>query len=121
MNGGHDCSSLLMDIYANFGIWLPRHSTEQARAGEQINFARQTVHTKREMIADHAVPFLTLLYKDGHILMYIGNHDGVNYVFNTLGATVDKTLIMPVNPFLTARLKSMTYLVPPSEVRVFKG
>lgn len=118
VNGGHDCSSLLMAIYANFGIWLPRHSTEQAETGEQINFSKQTVHTKREMIANNGVPFLTVLYKDGHILMYIGRRDGVNYAYNTLGATVDKTLIMPVNPFLLARLKSMTYLVPPSEVQV---
>lgn len=71
-----DCSSMLRDLYAPFGIWLPRNSSEQAKTGRVISLEGLTLEQKRELIIKEGVPFETLLYKPGHILLYLGMHKG---------------------------------------------
>ncbi|MBE0498411.1 MAG: SH3 domain-containing protein [Campylobacterales bacterium] len=71
-----DCSSMLRDLYAPFGIWLPRNSSEQAKAGRVISLEGLTLKQKRELIIKEGVPFETLIYKPGHILLYLGMHKG---------------------------------------------
>ena len=36
--GQRDCSSMLRDLYAPFGIWLPRNSSRQAKIGKVIKY-----------------------------------------------------------------------------------
>lgn len=71
-----DCSSMLRDLYAPFGIWLPRNSSEQAKTGKIISLEGLTLEQKRELIIKEGVPFETLIYKPGHILLYLGMHKG---------------------------------------------
>ena len=71
-----DCSSTLRDLYAPFGIWLPRNSSQQAKIGKVISLKDLTLEQKREKIIKEAVPFETLLYKRGHILLYLGLYKG---------------------------------------------
>lgn len=68
-----DCSALLRDFFLPFGIWLPRTSTDQVASVPQgIELARMTPSEKEELIRSRGVPFLTLLYKPGHIMLYVG-------------------------------------------------
>lgn len=67
-----DCSSTLRDIFAPFGIWLPRNSLEQSQVGRVISFEGLDDEQKQSLIVAQAKPFKTLLYKKGHILLYIG-------------------------------------------------
>lgn len=74
--GERDCSSTLRDLYAPFGIWLPRNSSQQARVGKVISFKGMDREAKLKTIKEKGIPFETLLYRKGHILLYIGEYDG---------------------------------------------
>ncbi|HIC43068.1 MAG TPA: glycoside hydrolase [Sulfurimonas sp.] len=71
-----DCSSTLRDLYAPFGIWLPRNSSEQSKIGKVISLKNLSIEEKKKTIIDKAIPFETLLYKKGHILLYLGVYKG---------------------------------------------
>jgi len=72
MYGERDCSSTLRDMYAPFGLWLPRNSYQQSVVGKVISLENLDDKQKLELIKKEAKPFKTLLYKQGHILLYIG-------------------------------------------------
>jgi hypothetical protein len=71
-----DCSSTLRDLYAPFGIWLPRNSSEQSKIGRVISLEEMSLKEKEETITKEGIPFETLLYKKGHILLYLGLYNG---------------------------------------------
>ena len=71
-----DCSSTLRDLYAPFGVWLPRNSSEQSKVGKVISLEDLSLEQKEEMILKEGIPFETFLYKKGHILLYLGVYRG---------------------------------------------
>ncbi|GAB7021797.1 NlpC/P60 family N-terminal domain-containing protein [Salidesulfovibrio brasiliensis] len=71
-----DCSALTMDIMTPFGIYLPRNSSQQAKHGRFTTMDMMAPQLKKDFIAEAATPFLTLVRSPGHIMLYIGNHDG---------------------------------------------
>lgn len=81
-----DCSATIRDLFMPFGLWLPRNSREQALTGEIIDLADLHPTEKQELIVERARPFATLLYKPGHILLFVGKRDGVPFVFHTVWA-----------------------------------
>lgn len=84
--GQRDCSSTLRDFYASFGLWLPRNSYQQSKMGEVISLESLTPEKKIQTIKDKAMPFRTLLYKRGHIVLYVGTyHDKVIIFQNVWG------------------------------------
>lgn len=81
-----DCSSTLRDLYAPFGIWLPRNSSKQSEVGEVIDLSLMDNTQKTEFIKNNAIPFQTLLYKRGHIVLYVGVvNDNIIIFHNTWG------------------------------------
>jgi cell wall-associated NlpC family hydrolase len=85
LNGHRDCSAMLRDLFAPFGIWLPRNSTEQALEGGMfIDLSGQPAEQKEIQIVSRGVPYLTLLWRKGHIMLYIGRHNGRPLVFHNL-------------------------------------
>ena len=82
MYGQRDCSSILRDFYAPFGIWLPRNSSKQSKVGRVISFKNLSNDEKIYLIKKEAIPFETLLYKKGHILLYVGIKKGKIVVFH---------------------------------------
>jgi len=77
-----DCSSMLRDMFAPFGIWLPRNSSQQSKVGRVITFKNLSDKEKIELIKEKAVPFETLLYKKGHIVLYVGTYNDEIIVFH---------------------------------------
>jgi hypothetical protein len=67
-----DCSALIQDLFAGFGIPLPRNSKDQAEAGEIISLKGLSSQEKLKKIQTRAVPLKTLLYMPGHIMLYLG-------------------------------------------------
>ena len=67
-----DCSSMIRDYLTPFGIWLPRNSAQQAKKGEVITFKDLNNTQKIQLIKDKGIPFETILYKKGHVLLYVG-------------------------------------------------
>lgn len=68
-----DCSSLLRDFFLPFGIWLPRTSSDQiASSPDRFALKGLTAEEKEQVIREKSRPFLTLIFKPGHIVLYVG-------------------------------------------------
>ena len=80
-----DCSAMIKDIFTPFGIWLPRNSTSQAKKGGfYIDISTMQPHMKEQFILENAIPYLTLLWFPGHIMLYIGEQDNYPIVFHNI-------------------------------------
>jgi len=82
--GERDCSSTLRDLFAPFGIWLPRNSAQQARVGKKVDLSLLDNTKKLETIKAQGVPFETLIYRKGHILLYLGTYEDDVIVMHTM-------------------------------------
>ena len=81
-----DCSSTLRDIYAPFGIWIPRNSNQQSHVGKIISFKGLNVQEKEALIKEQAIPFETFLHRKGHIMLYLGTYeDNIMILHNMWG------------------------------------
>jgi cell wall-associated NlpC family hydrolase len=88
-----DCSALLRDIYSPFGIWLPRNSGSQIAAGEKIfDIEGLSNSGKMRELRDSALPCLSLIYKPGHIVMYLGTHNNQMMIFHSVWGVKTKNL-----------------------------
>jgi len=67
-----DCSALLRDFFMPFGIWLPRTSADQIASAPHRQLGGLPAADKEALIKKEALPFLTLIYKPGHIMLYAG-------------------------------------------------
>lgn len=80
-----DCSALIKDMFAPFGLWLPRHSADQAKEGGTFTDLQNLSPSEKEsMIIKQGIPYLSLLWRRGHIMLYIGNDQGKPLVFHNL-------------------------------------
>ena len=79
-----DCSGLTRDVFAPFGIWLPRNSSRQAKVGTPVSLAGLGNEEKERMIASQAKPFLSLIWLPGHIGVYIGQYQGKPVMFHNI-------------------------------------
>ena len=70
------------DLFAPFGLWLPRNSGEQAGAGKFISFKNLPDAEKEALIVRQGIPWRTLLWTPGHIMLYIGIHQGKPLIFH---------------------------------------
>lgn len=75
MFGERDCSSMIRDMVTPFGIWLPRNSASQAHKGEVITFNGLADNEKLALIKEKGVPFETILYLKGHVVLYVGTYE----------------------------------------------
>jgi hypothetical protein len=79
-----DCSSTTRDLFAPFGIWLPRNSAAQSRSGSFIALGDMDDADKERLIKASGVPFMTLLWMRGHIMLYLGQYRNENVVFHNI-------------------------------------
>lgn len=79
-----DCSATLRDLFTPFGIWLPRNSAAQARAGRFVDFGNASPTGKEARIREQGVPFMTLLWLKGHIGLYLGEYEGRPVMFHNI-------------------------------------
>jgi len=78
-----DCSSTTKDLFMPFGLWLPRNSAVQAKtAGQFISLKHLTPLDKEHRIIQRGIPYLTLLWAEGHIMLYIGTYQQQALVFH---------------------------------------
>ncbi|HEX7533622.1 MAG TPA: NlpC/P60 family N-terminal domain-containing protein [Syntrophales bacterium] len=80
-----DCSAMVKDLFAPFGLWLPRHSADQAKEGGTfIDLQKLSPQEKEVMILKQGIPYLTLIWRRGHIMLYIGSYQGRVLVFHNM-------------------------------------
>lgn len=71
--GFRDCSRLLMDTFATFGIVLPRHSGAQQHAGTfSVDVADKSDKEKVQLLDAANQQGIVLMHFPGHIMMYLG-------------------------------------------------
>jgi hypothetical protein len=91
--GNRDCSAMTRDFFAVFGIWLPRNSEDQIKeAGIYIDLAGMTTEEKEKTIIEKGIPYLTILWRKGHVMMYIGVKDGQALIFHNIWGIRTKDL-----------------------------
>lgn len=74
--GNRDCSAFIRDIFAYFGLYLPRNSRSQVLyAKNMVNLKHFSRKQKERYIIENATPFGTLLWFNGHIMLYIGTYN----------------------------------------------
>lgn len=85
-----DCSSTIRDMFIPFNLWLPRNSKEQAQIGLIYDLSKLKPIQKEKEIIKYGLPFQTVLYKTGHVMLYIGTLDGKAMVMHNLWGIMTK-------------------------------
>lgn len=67
-----DCSLFTKDFLTAFGYWLPRNSKAQGSMYTKVNLSGLTNAQKLDVIKAQGVPYLTILYMPGHVMLYTG-------------------------------------------------
>ncbi len=94
-NNHRDCSSFTQDFFAPFGIYLKRNSKGQREDYKYIELSKLSENEKKEYIRKNAIPFLTLIYLKGHIMLYIGNKNNEPLVMHNMWGV--RTWVFPFN------------------------
>lgn len=95
-SGKRDCSVTLRDLYAPFGLWLPRNSAHQAKSGKGVSLAGLSLQEKEQLFAEQAVPYLTLVWMRGHIMLYLGEHQGGGVVMHSIWGLKTQDLLQGI-------------------------
>jgi cell wall-associated NlpC family hydrolase len=70
----NDCSAELQNLYTPFGIWLPRNSSQQNRAGKMIDLQAMSAEKRLAYLMQNGHPLTTIVHINGHVFMYLGNY-----------------------------------------------
>lgn len=85
LGGGRDCSRLLLDLFALFGLRLGRNSAVQSQAGsETIELGGLDEAAKRSALRDAASRGVVLVYMPGHIMLYLGDEGGRDFAVSAI-------------------------------------
>lgn len=84
LDGKRDCSALTHDLFVPFGLYLPRNSASQAAFGGSIPLGDMGGEQKEATILAQGVPFATLVWMQGHILVYVGQYKGRPVVYHDI-------------------------------------
>ena len=80
-----DCSAMIRDLFSPFSLWLPRNSKAQAKnGGTYIDVSFMSQEDKEKFIIDNAIPYATLLWFPGHIMLYIGQQNNKSLIFHNI-------------------------------------
>lgn len=110
-----DCSGYTRTIYRCFGLEIPRNTTWQTAVLSTTLDVSTLDDIKKEKLIE-TLPIGSLLFFPGHITMYIGSENGINYVINDVStlADTDTTKVLSevnviVNPLTVRRGASYGY------------
>ncbi|MCL2144202.1 MAG: NlpC/P60 family protein [Endomicrobia bacterium] len=94
MNGEQDCSSFIRQIFACFGIKLPRNSTGQIESAGIFagSFEKgEPEYLRSQRIIKNGMPGLTILYFPGHIMLYVGSEGPSPYIIHSIWGYGEET------------------------------
>lgn len=139
-----DCSATIKDLFTPFGLTLPRHSAHQAQGRYgRIELKNLPPQKKEALIVDRGIPYLSLLWLPGHIMLYIGSRDGHAQVFHNMWGIrtksffgkegrkiVGQTVVTSLSPGreladrdpdrdILHRIESMTWVIPPDSLKIY--
>ncbi len=79
-----DCSLMIRDMFAPFGIWLPRNSSVQGKSWSTVSLKGLSNDEKMKKILREGRPFGSLLWLPGHITLYVGENKGEPIIFHDI-------------------------------------
>lgn len=79
-----DCSSFTQDFFVPFGKYLHRNSKSQISNGKYLDMSKMDINEKKDFIKKNGVPFSTLVYLKGHIMLYAGIKDNEPLVIHNV-------------------------------------
>lgn len=89
--GGQDCSRFIQQLFATFGIFLPRNSAQQGKVGIPLTKFNPSGSNEEKLNAlSSAIGGITLLQMPGHIMLYLGIEKNQGYVIHSLWAYKEK-------------------------------
>jgi len=59
-------------VFACFGLYLPRNSGDQAKAGRFVSLDGLEDQAKEQAILEQGRPLWTILFMPGHVMLYLG-------------------------------------------------
>ena len=80
---GRDCTGFVGEIYKSFGLLMPRNSGQQGSSeyGKNSRFDKNANEaSKLSVVKNMAIG--DLIYIPGHVMMYLGEHQGEPYVIH---------------------------------------
>jgi hypothetical protein len=84
-DGHRDCSSYLLDLFAQFDVKLPRNSAVQSQLGTMsVDLSELDEDEKTKLIRTAAREGVVLLYMPGHIMLYLGRDGDHDYALSAL-------------------------------------
>jgi len=95
-----DCSGYMRNVYKCFGMELARNTTWQSSMPMAKVDMQYMPKEERIKFLD-ALPFGTILYFNGHEMMYLGSQSEKYYVISAVG-----TIMQPENPSVRQRIRS---------------
>lgn len=69
----NDCSAEIRSLMMPFGIFLPRNAAQQIQQSRVVDLSKKSLNNRIKYLKDQGKPFTTLVYIEGHIMLYIGN------------------------------------------------
>jgi cell wall-associated NlpC family hydrolase len=85
LQGGVDCSGLILNLYRCFGFTFPRNAGEQEQLpGRRLELESLSVEQKKAALAD-LLPGATL-YMNGHVMLYLGTVNDTIYILHALSS-----------------------------------
>ncbi|WP_372625488.1 SH3 domain-containing protein [Arsukibacterium sp.] len=80
-----DCTGFIIEIYRSFGILMPRNSGQQGEGsyGRNVRFTSQSSHEDKLAAISSAQPG-DLIYRPGHVMLYLGKDDGEPFVIHSV-------------------------------------
>ncbi len=103
LDGGIDCSRLLLDLFASFGLDFPRFSGWQAKAGSfSYDVSDVDEKAKQEIIDQADKTGVVILQLPGHIMLYLGRDaegkamavHALSYYLNPCEGGLDSTMVV---------------------------
>ena len=81
-----DCSGFVNDVYRVFGIFLPRNTGQQAKTAGRITSFEGLNTSQRYTLISENVSAGDVLFMKGHVVIYLGQCDGIHYAIHSLGS-----------------------------------
>lgn len=108
----NDCSAELKSMLTPFGIWLPRHSSDQTSAGKIVDLTAQPKEKRLEYLMQNGLPYLTLIYLGGHVVLYIGNYPDPANASHPIAMTYQDLWGLSPNPANRRSIVGQSVLFP---------
>lgn len=130
MLNSNDCSGYMRDVYKCFGLELPRNTQwQQAIPSEKYEMSALSIKEKKKLL--NKLPAGTILFFDGHEMMYLGKDRGDYYVISATGSVMNQNQTefqhlrsVSINPLCTTRrenrvtwIDSLTMAVIPFSIK----